>query len=224
MGKRIFKNISYLWDIFLNTIYPKEYICLSCGEYSEEGLCRKCKREIKLVKDSYIEDYLRINSLCYYKGTIKSLILEFKYHNDYNCGDYMANLLIDNFESIIKQSDIITYVPLTKKKKRQRGFNQCEFIAQCIGKSFDMEVEKLLLKKINNKEQKTLDSKSRIENVRNVYEYNNRINLKDKNILLIDDVITTGATVRECSKILLNNGAKFIQVITIAKSNIEIIT
>lgn len=220
MGKRIFEILDYLWEVFLNTIFPKDYKCLVCEEETEEGICNRCKGDISLVKDITIKDDYKIYSYAYYKGTIKSLILEFKYHNDYNCGEFLAEALIERFKDLINTSDIITYVPLTTKKKKIRGFNQCEFICKYISRNSNIIVKDLLYKIKDNKEQKTLDMKSRISNQIGLYKFKNTFDLKGKKILLIDDVFTTGATINECVKVLMNNGAKEINALTISKSTI----
>lgn len=218
MEKGFFKSVGFLWEVFLNTIYPKEYKCLCCEEETEEELCNKCKKDIRLVKDVMKSGEFNIYSYAYYKSTVKNLILDYKYHKDYNSGEYIADLLIEEFSSLICKYDLITYVPLTNKKMKKRGFNQCEVLSKHIGKSINIKVEKLLYKIKDNKEQKTLDMKSRISNQEGLFKCYKEI--KGKSILLIDDVVTTGATVVECMKVLKSSGAKEVNALTFAKSTL----
>ena len=118
------------------------------------------------------------------------------------------------------KADVICYVPMTKKAEKKRGFNQCKVIAKNISNATGIPVRKCIKKIRNTKEQKTLNKEERIENLSGAFKVNNVDNIKNRNVILIDDVITTGATISECQNILKKSGAKKIIVLTIAKSNI----
>jgi len=124
-----------------------------------------------------------------------------------------------SFENL-KKYDIIIIVPISKQRKKERGYNQSYLIAKEISKIIKIPIAKKVLYKIKNTTpQSLLNKKQREENAKGVYKAPNTTKLYDKKILLIDDIYTTGNTVNECTKILLNNGVKRqnIGVLTIAK-------
>ena len=105
-----------------------------------------------------------------------------------------------------------------KLKKSVRGYNQSELVANEIAKQMELPFEKtVLIKTKNTKVQSTLTKTQRIENVKNAFFVTDTTKVKDKKVVLIDDIYTTGCTVNECSKVLKQAGAKEICVVTIAK-------
>ena len=112
--------------------------------------------------------------------------------------------------------DCITYVPLRPERKRSRGYNQSECIASDISSIINVPCEELIFKIKSNHIQHELDFSSRIENVKGVYAVKNEQAVKGKIILLCDDIITTGSTLRECAKTLLESGAKEVYCCVIA--------
>ncbi|MGL4850783.1 MAG: ComF family protein [Clostridium sp.] len=209
MGRKLFKN---LIDGILDVIFPVENKCVVCNEEDEEGLCDKCKRKIVLCEKND-------NSYAYYNETLKKLILSFKFSKNFTSGDILSKFLIQKLENEDKDC-IITYVPLSKKRLKKRGFNQCEYLARKVGEALNIEVLDTLEQVEEIREQKTLGVKERRENVKNAFVCKNSKIIKKKKIILIDDVITTGATIRECEKILKNNDVLSIKVLTIGKSDI----
>ena len=114
--------------------------------------------------------------------------------------------------------DIIVPVPISKKRMKDRGYNQSFLIASDIAKKSKIKLEKNVIKKEqNNTPQSLLDKSGREKNVVNVYKIVNKQKIINKKILLIDDIFTTGATVNECSKMLKISGAEKVDVLTIAK-------
>ena len=105
-----------------------------------------------------------------------------------------------------------------KTKQSVRGYNQCELIAKELSKELNVNFEKNNLIKIKDtKTQSTLSKSQRKENIKGAFQINNEARIKNKKIILIDDIYTTGSTVNECSRILKKSGAKEIIVVTIAK-------
>ena len=114
--------------------------------------------------------------------------------------------------------DIIIPVPISKKRNKERGYNQSLLIAREIAKNENVKLRNnVILKVKNNNTQSKLNKEERAENVKNVYKITNNKEIIDKNILLIDDIFTTGATLNECSKMLKQASAKKVDVLTIAK-------
>lgn len=127
--------------------------------------------------------------------------------------DFAHNFL--NMENI----DLIIPVPLHSTKQRQRQFNQAQVLAKSISCAFSKELQDRLLVKIKARPaQINLSQTERLKNVQGTFKVNNIEPLKDKNILLIDDVLTTGATAGECAKMLLEAGAGRVDVFVLARS------
>ena len=236
MGKTILKNINKYLNLdnitynfksiktkfiliayreILNIIYPIEEKCMVCDEDGFIGICPSCKSRINKAKNEG-----SILSYGFYGGILKSLILKFKYESNYNVGYLLANFLIE----IIKESeidiDIICYIPMIRKDERKRRINQCKLIANEIGYNLNIPVSNCIKKVKHTKEQKKLTKEERIKNLIGAFEVTSNEDIKNKRVLLIDDVMTTGATIGECTKILKKSGVKEIIVLTIAKSNI----
>ena len=214
--KRVIKILLSLYESLLEIIYPHENYCIICGEEDCKGICDKCINSISKTENNEF-----IDSYGYYSGVLKKLIIKFKFYSDFTAGEILADILS---EYIVSNYDIenyvITYVPLTKKAKKKRGFNQCEYISKKISKNIGVECIELLIKKRETKEQKTLSKSERINNIYNVFEINKNINNIKKNIIVIDDVVTTGATLMEIYKVFCEKGIKNVKLLTLAKSTI----
>ena len=221
MGKKFKTFIKIFYNIFngiLEIIYPRESYCIICKEENNNGLCSKCRDSINKI-DSVNND--NIESYGYYGGVLKELILKFKYYNDFTAGDILAEFLEEYIITNFAYNDyIITYIPMSRKSKRKRGFNQCRYIAKKIGYDLNIPCKKILNKKRENKEQKRLKYKERYENVKNIFELKNNINVKGLRLIVIDDVTTSGATMEEACRILKKYGTKEIKLLTLAKSQI----
>jgi len=111
---------------------------------------------------------------------------------------------------------IIIPVPLHKKRYLTRGFNQAEKLAQVISKNFNLKINNNLIRIKHKKAQAKLSEKARKENIKNCFAYQGE-SLINKNILLIDDVLTTGSTLNECARVLKENNANEIWGLVVAK-------
>lgn len=214
MGKRIIESLITLKDEVLDIIYPPKNSCIIC-ESEFVGLCPLCKSKIQKVKED--EGVL---SYGYYNGALKKLILEFKYKQNFLAGKILAEFLYDLIRNSNIEIDCIVFIPSSKKVLKERGFNQCEYLAKEINKSLKVEIYKGLIKNKNIKEQKLLSKEDRFKNIKGAFSLKTNKNINNKRILLIDDVVTTGATLYECEKLLKENGASSIKMLTVAKSYI----
>ena len=107
--------------------------------------------------------------------------------------------------------DFITFVPISSVRKTKRKFDQSEVLSENISKIINVPLIRTLEKTVDNAEQHNLERSDRVKNILNVYKVVNKENIKGKNILLIDDVCTTGSTLKECAKMLFENGAKTVR-------------
>lgn len=218
MGKTVKRTIRKLWEALIEVIYPRENYCIICGEEDCFGICSNCKKSINLIGEAYQNEII---SYGYYGGVLKELILKFKYKNDFTAGDILAELLEEYIAQKFNYKEyIIAYIPLSKKSIKARGFNQCEYIARRIAENLEIEVVELLIKVKETKEQKKLKKDERFENIREAFGIKQGISIKNKKIILIDDVTTTGATLQEASKLLKKFDIGDIKLLTLAKSHI----
>ena len=215
MGKEIIKIIKIALEALLDIIYPYDNKCIICGVEGFLGICSKCKSEIKRVHQQE-----EIMAYGYYGGVLKKLILNLKYHKSFIAGKVLADLLCQIIIEKKLSIDCICYVPISKDSLKKRGFNQCSVLAKNISSILDIPVIDCLVKVKETKEQKLLGKEERMKNILDAFEIKNKEKLFKKNILLIDDVYITGATINECKKNIEKCNINKIYLLTIAKSNI----
>lgn len=228
MGYEFIKNIKYFANCFLDFLYNHGEECVACGEYlhSHKGIsiCSECSTEIKMCNKSFEILNEGMGILCYssfyYSGLGKELIGRLKYKSDFKAGEVLAKYMSNTIKSYNLSFDLITYVPSSKVSMKKRGYNQSEYLAKRIGNEIQVKVLSLLKKTKETKDQIGLSGEERWKNLEGCFEAVNEKVLKGKKILLVDDVITTGATAFHCSKLMLNKGADKVYIVSSAKSNI----
>ena len=205
----------------LSFIFPPE--CGICGKESKNYVCETCMKKLKEEKIFMPQITSKTEHLYgfKYEGLIRDKILQYKFKDKTYLYKTFSEFFVKNEKAckFFAKYDIIISVPMTKKKIAQRGYNQSELIAKEISKSI-RNLKFLGDVLIKNKEtaiQSTLDKKQRLENVKSAYKIENEQKIKEKSILLFDDIYTTGATCQECKKVLLEAGAKAVGILTIAK-------
>lgn len=200
--------------------------CAICGKLNSKKCCKDCEKRINSQLNLNIENkagyyFEKHMYLFKYKNEIRNLILDYKFRDKSYLYELFAKIITKNEKicGILEKYDIIIPVPIHKKRKKQRGYNQSELIARQISKNIaNLQLEnKAFIKIKNNKPQSTLNKKQRKQNVKNVYKLENKGKIENKNIVLFDDIYTTGNTANEIAKILKQNGANKILVLTIAK-------
>lgn len=202
-------------------------MCGFCGKLDRNSLCNKCKIQIQKNNLSKIEDYKNTSSyfdehiyLFQYSGEIRNMILNYKFREKSYIYSTFVELIKNNKKicAQIKKYDIIMPVPISKKRLNTRGYNQSALIARKIAKTLNMYYgENILVKIKDNKPQSEMGQEKRKSNVKDVYTIKNKEKIYQKKILLIDDIFTTGNTVNECAKVLIENFASSVGIFTIAK-------
>lgn len=165
----------------------------------------------------YYFSYAR--SLGEYRGSLKEIIHHYKFDNNVYLSQPLADLMMKaiNLKKIFGNIDAIIAVPLHRKRKKARGFNQSYLIAKRVARKLEIKMERhVLYKRKDSLPQTNLPANKREKNVKGAFEVKNVQKVKGKRILLIDDVMTTGATVNECARILKRAGSKDIIILTIA--------
>ena len=153
-----------------------------------------------------------------YTGFIRKMILDFKFSNKKYLYDFLSFKMVKAIKEFdVFKIDFILYVPISFHRYLERGYNQSYLIAKQISNKTKIPLVKFCLVKIkNNKRQSELSVSDRMKNIDGVFKTIFDDIIKDKNILLIDDIYTTGATANECCRILKKAGAKKILLATVA--------
>lgn len=194
-------------------------------EYITEPRCKKCGKPIRYEEAEYCYDcqknpheYEQGRSVWLHKKQVKWSIYQFKYKNRRVYGEFYAKEMARLYGKLIAQwgIEVIVPVPLHRKKKRLRGYNQAQIVAECLGKLLGLPVvSKAIVRKRYTKPQKTLNDKERRKNVKHAFEVKKGLE-NYKNVLVIDDIYTTGSTIDEIAGELKLAGVGKVWFLTIS--------
>jgi ComF family protein len=192
--------------------------CSSCGmpfqnlETESEHLCGNCIQ--------HPPPFAGARSFGLYAGEISALIQGFKFQNRRNLGGLLVPLLADTFFDSWRREDFdfIVPVPLHKRRKRERGYNQSELLARSLARQIAVPFIDSLLRVRATAPQVGLTDSQRLENMHNAFRCSLPAQTSKQRVLLIDDVMTTGATVASAARALLDAGAWRVSVLTIARA------
>lgn len=206
-----------------NTITPiSDSACPRCGKpyssqvvlhHSPEFLCGECR-----ISPPFFDQAL---AATYYEGVMKEAILQFKFHYKTKLGKPLAQWLISRIPGNIdiQKYQVILPVPLHKTRQKQRGYNQSAILAKHLAQYYHLtlSLRNLIRIRPTDAQSQIKDRKERQENVRNAFRLRFPGAIRDQNLILVDDVLTTGATVNECAKTLKQAGAASILVLTLSR-------
>lgn len=192
--------------------------CPKCGgEISENnsGVCTECK----INNFSFV----RALSVFNYQDSVLKAIHKFKYNGNKYLAKPMARFMAEKFALEDVSVDYLTYVPIHKNKLKERGFNQSKLLSEELSKFINVTTLNLCEKVINTPSQTNLKFSERKANVKDSFKFNSehKNKIKNKTILIIDDVITTGATTSELCSTILKAGAKHCFVLTLAHVSLQ---
>ncbi len=235
-----------LKDDILDFVYPQSCpICRRPLARDERFACTDCWRSLSILPtpfcpycrcyfghdESLVEHVcpcldkaeeraiLAIRSLGAFDDSYQKLIHRFKYDKRIPLGRRLAKRLAQTLaqRSDFADCDLVIPVPLHRARHRERGFNQSEILAEGISEATNISLAKDILKrKKNTRDQTHLNAQERAENVRDAFIVTHAANLSGKKVILVDDVMTTGATLKECARILREAGAAKIIAATLA--------
>lgn len=197
--------------------------CIFCRKVIDEGIvCKDCEKTLPINNTQTIPPQF-VNTVYapfYYKGGVRSAIIRYKFRRMRAYATPFAQYIAKSIKEDHKfRADFITWVPISKWRLRTRGFDQSKLIAQALGKELDIPVIPTLRKMRNNRRQSTMKNVSaRRANVIGVYEIIDAEEIFLKRALLIDDILTTGATISEAARMLKTAGVSEISVAVIAKT------
>ncbi len=226
---RKFLTEAVLWIFFTNQ-------CVYCGELlgKDESLCKDCLDNLPVIKGEKCKYCGAEKSKCnckkhklsfdgitapfYYENGIKACIQRLKFNRKI----FLARILADDMAKSVKEDfydkkfDFICFVPFSPIQKLKRDYNQSELLAEELSKRLKIPLNKIMVKCFETKTQHTMSRRQRKGNVFGVYDIKNGADIKDKTILLVDDVKTSGSTLDDCAMILKIRGAKEVYCVTAA--------
>jgi len=221
----------FLCKTYIHPDFPNSVLCRLCFQsitLNKPTFCPKCSRHMGehptrvLCRECH---FFRPHfdfawGCCQYNNTIKKLIYSFKYGQKTLLRKPLVEAMtafVNAFHLDIDQFDSFLPIPLYSARQRERGFNQAEILAKDLGQYFSKPLLKHSLKRIRStKSQAILSKKERWTNIYSAFRIKNSNTIKDQNILLIDDLLTTGATASEAARTLKDAGARRVSVLALA--------
>lgn len=230
---RFFGRLKYIPNVFLDFILPR--FCCSCKtklNINQDTICDNCFSKIqkstsarlqheferkfedkKIIADFYAPFIFEKDK------ELQHAIHSLKYEKKFRIGIFLGTILASAIkkEKPNWQFDTVIPIPLHRLKKAERGYNQSYYIAKGVENILDVNSSDRIVKRIKYTESQTkMNLNEREDNISNAFKVRKKNIAEGKNILLLDDVITTGATISECGKILLEAGANKIYAASIA--------
>ena len=209
----------YHWIMHL-LFPPRCVLCRELLEGNETDLCRNCridapeypnlKRKLQFL-DSFA-------AVWYYEGSVRRSLLRFKFYGARSYassyGRFLAMKLCQDYP---EGFDVLTWVPVSRLRRFRRGYDQVELLARAVGRELDLVPVSALKKIRHNRQQSRIwDAAKRRANVLGAYRVVCPEQIRGKRVLLLDDILTTGATVGECARMLRTNGAKEVHCAVVA--------
>lgn len=213
-----------LLDTLLDLLYPPR--CAFCRELlpeGERGICRFCEKKLPYVLPETPGQRFKNIENCvsplYYEGAVRDSLHRYKFSSLTAYADIYSEFMGKCIDENRISCDIITWIPLSRRRLRKRGYDQAELLARLIAKRQGFDCIRLLKKRRDNPPQSGTGSpEKRRANVKGIYFCIEPELVKGKTILLIDDIVTTGATLSEAAGVLKKAGASAVYCATVARS------
>ena len=204
---------------------PKCVLCKRVLSKEETDLCKACRENqpeygVHKIKLSFLAQW---TGLWYYKDDVRTSILRYKFYGRRSYASAYGRLLAMKIQKEgWDDTDILTWIPISRQRKRSRGYDQSELLAKALAEELDWKLTPTLRKIRNTRPQSTMGgAPQRRANILGAYQVIDPDLVRDKRILLVDDIITTGATASEAARMLLTAGAKEVKLATLAVASHE---
>jgi len=202
-----------LYHALLEILFPPK--CVLCRRLLKQGetdLCPSCRIEAPEYpsgkrKLQFLDSFAAV---WYYEGSIRRSLLRYKFYGARNYASSYGRLLaMKLLKELPEGFDVLTWIPVSRLRKFRRGYDQVELLARAVGKELGVQPVPVLRKIRHNRQQSRIsDDAKRRANVLGVYRVMDPDAIRDKRVLLLDDILTTGATVGEAARLLKTEGAK----------------
>lgn len=199
---------------------PKCVLCSRVLEHYETDICSQCREDAPVCPQQNSKMHF-VDGWCaiwYYEDDVRESILRYKFGNRRSYANNFARILAQKLKHAYPEGfDVLTWVPISRRRRLKRGFDQVEKLATALAEYLDMQPVRTLKKIRHNRPQSGISGPAhRRANVLGAYRVIRPEILWGKRVLLLDDVITTGATVGECARMLLTAGARQVDVGAVA--------
>lgn len=203
---------------------PRCAFCQKLLKQGETGFCSRCQTELPWIVGQAAEQKPEFISLCvsplWFQGEVRESIHRYKF-SDRSCyaGTYVHLMAQCVSDHLADRFDLISWVPLSAKSLKKRGYDQSRLLAEGIAQELGADIVQTLRKVRNTRVQSGLSEEAeRRANVLGAYEVTNTAQIEGKRVLLVDDVVTTGSTLSECARILRTYGAADVVCVTLARA------
>lgn len=212
---------------------PGRYVCSACVErlpfVPVTGCCRQCGRDAEGLTTEFLCEecrqshphFDRVASVMRFTGELREMVNAFKFRNHY----WLSADFVDWLEALVKvrfkvgDIDIIVPMPITLRRRLDRGFNQCDYLGRLLARRLGKRYAPRALKRINSPErQGGLSESERRENVIGTFAVRQSDMIRNKTVLVVDDIMTTGSTLSECAAELKRHGAERVWAVTLART------
>lgn len=210
-----------IYHLLMQLLFPPK--CVLCGKVlkkDETDLCKMCRIDApfypnRKIRLQFLDSF---TAVWYYEGSVRRSLLRYKFHNARSYAQTYGRLLAMKLQQEHPEGfDVLTWVPVSRLRRFRRGYDQVELLAKAVGRELDLSPVPLLKKVRHNRPQSGIHgSAERRANVLGVYRETDREAIAGKRILLLDDILTTGATAGECARVLLTAGAKEVHCAAVA--------
>ncbi len=236
--------IRSLLDTLLELFYPSN--CVGCGQPQDVGvlLCRQCKETSPRVEAPFCRRCSRpfegvivgefscpncedrtpafdcVVSSYQAKGVLRELIHRFKYGRQFYLRGVLTDFLAEAMQDVRIQAspaDYLVPVPLHPTRFRERGFNQADALAETLSRRTRLPILRCLERRRYTNTQTRYDRQERMQNLRNAFSLRKSSDVREKHLVLLDDVLTTGSTLHECALVLRMAGAESVRAVTVAR-------
>ena len=212
------------FSALLDLLFPPR--CAFCHKLippGSGGICGECEKSLPYTAGADIKQKIPFISTCaaplYYEGKVRESLLRYKFSQCTGYAEIYAPLAARCIEENLQgEYVIISWVPLSRKRLRKRGYDQAELLAKAVGKLLGLPAVPTLKKIRNTKAQSgTGGAAKRRANISGAYAVHDGADVAGKRILLIDDIVTTGSTLSECARTLAMAGAENISAAALAR-------
>ncbi|WP_249548981.1 ComF family protein [Anaplasma phagocytophilum] len=203
-------------------------ICVSCinsVKFLQGSFCIKCGKNLEqntsmCIRCAAFNSHLSaLESVFEYDDISKNMVLQFKFYGDISNIKIYAGWMFEKGKALLARADLIVPVPMHCMRLRQRKYNQSVLLARALSKLCGIPLEVFTLNKAKNTTpQSHLPASKRLKNVWNSFAVTNSVLFRGKVVVLIDDVVTTGASLQECARVLKNSGATEVIGLTLART------
>lgn len=215
------------WAAFLDLLFPPK--CVFCGELLKQNrshgmsICPDCGSEIPVLSAPFTRNTLRSSvdvwyAPLVYEDKVRESLHRYKFSGKSLYAETYGTVIFRSLGSGALDCDLVTWVPLSRARKRKRGYDQARCLAQELSRLTGIPCERTLVKTKNIRPQSSLKTAGeRQNNIRDVYRLRAKTGVAGKCILLVDDIITTGATMNEAASVLKASGAGSVKAVAVAR-------